>query len=126
MGAAATAISVVAGSEAGVILAAVLVGAGIGTTAPSGAELIMSSASAENAGAVAGVNETIVEAAGAFGIAVLGTVLAATGPSSAADYAAPLPIAAVVALVAAIGVGRGLRARAPRRTTRRSRSPLAP
>jgi len=126
VGAVATAVSVVAGSEAGVILAAVLVGAGIGTTAPSGAELIMSSASAENAGAVAGVNETIVEAAGAFGIAVLGTVLAATGPSSAADYAAPLPIAAVVALVAAFGVGRGLRARGPRRTTRRSRSPLAP
>jgi len=125
-GAGASAVSVAAGSELGLVLAAVVIGAGIGTTAPSGAELIMSSAAAEHAGAAAGVNETIVEAAGALGIAVLGTVLAASGQSSGADYAWPLPVAAGVALVAAVGVRRGLRAPAPRRTRRRSRSGLAP
>ena len=78
VGAAGAAIGVATSSEAVVVVAAVVIGAGVGTTAPSGAELIMSSASAEQAGAAAGVNETIVEAAGALGIAVLGTVLAAT------------------------------------------------
>ncbi len=118
-GSALTAVGVAASSEVTVLAAAVLVGLGIGTSAASGAELIMSSASADNAGAAAGVNETIVEAAGALGVAVLGSVLAASH-----SYAWPLPVGAAVAIVAAAGVVRGL---SPgRRGTRRSRSGLAP
>ena len=103
VGAALTAVGVAASSEMTVLFAAVLVGLGIGTSATCGAELIMSSASADNAGAAAGVNETIVEAAGALGVAVLGTVLAAT-----TSYAWPIPVGAVIAGVAAIAVSRGL------------------
>ncbi len=118
-GAALTAVGVAVASEPTVLVAAVLVGLGIGTSAASGAELIMSSASAENAGAAAGVNETIVEAAGALGVAVLGTVFAATS-----SYAWPMPVGAAVAFVAAIAVSRGL---SPARRSRyRSRSGLAP
>jgi MFS family permease len=115
VGAALTAVGVAASSEITVLGAALLVGLGIGTSAASGAELIMSSASADNAGAAAGVNETIVEAAGALGIAVLGSVLAATG-----SYAWPMPVAAAIALLAAAGVYRGLKP-ARRPATRRSR-----
>jgi predicted MFS family arabinose efflux permease len=122
-GAALTAVGVAASSEVTVLVAAALVGLGIGTSAASGAELIMSSASADNAGAAAGVNETIVEAAGALGIAVLGTVFAATH-----SYAWPMPVGAAIALVAAIGVAGGLspRGRPRRPSTRRSRSGHAP
>jgi DHA2 family multidrug resistance protein-like MFS transporter len=122
-GAALTAVGVAASSEVTVLVAAALVGLGIGTSAASGAELIMSSASADNAGAAAGVNETIVEAAGALGIAVLGTVFAATH-----SYAWPMPVGAAIALVAAIGVAGGLspRRRSRRPSTRRSRSGHAP
>jgi predicted MFS family arabinose efflux permease len=115
VGAAITAVGVATSSEITVLGAALLVGLGIGTSAASGAELIMSSASADNAGAAAGVNETIVEAAGALGIAVLGSVLAATG-----SYAWPMPVAAAIALLAAAGVYRGLKP-ARRPATRRSR-----
>ena len=100
-------------------------GLGIGTTAPSGAELIMSSASADNAGAAAGVNETIVEAAGALGVAVLGTVLAAQGLTSGTHYAWPMVVAAVVSLVRR--GRRGAFARAPGRVPEhRSRPELSP
>jgi MFS family permease len=115
-GAALTAVGVAASSEITVLVAAVLVGLGIGTSAASGAELIMSSAAAENAGAAAGVNETIVEAAGALGVAVLGTVFVASS-----SYAWPLPVGAGVAFVAAIAVFRGL-SPARRSPNRRSRN----
>jgi DHA2 family multidrug resistance protein-like MFS transporter len=123
VGAGLTAVGVAASSEVTVLVAAVFVGLGIGAAAASGAELIMSSASADNAGAAAGVNETIVEAAGALGIAVLGTILAATR-----SYAWPIPVGAAIALVAAVGVARGLSSghRSRRPSTRRSRSDLAP
>ena len=52
-------------------------------------ELIMSSARPERAGSASGVNETLVEASGALGIAVLGSVLVETG-----SYAWPLPVVA--------------------------------
>ena len=81
----------------------------------------MSSASADNAGAAAGVNETLVEAAGALGIAVLGTVLAAQGLANNRAYAWPMPVAAVIALAGAVGVGRALRS--PVRPRTRNRSP---
>lgn len=71
-------------------------------------ELIMSSEPPERAGSAAGVNETIVEAAGAVGVAVLGSVLA-----SGAGFAAPLPIGAGVALVASYVVSRVSRAPRP-------------
>ena len=58
------------------------------------------------------MNETLVEASGALGIAVLGSVLVETG-----SYAWPLPVAACVAALVAIGVARGLN---PRRAARRS------
>ncbi len=83
----------------GVIAGLVALGWGMGTASPSGVELIMSSASPARAGSAAGVNETLVEASGALGVAVLGSVLAA-----GAGWAAPLPVAAAVAALAAFVV----------------------
>ena len=45
------------------------------------------------------MNETLVEASGALGIAVLGSVLVESG-----SYAWPLPVVAVVAAVVALGM----------------------
>src|ERR1019366_1796206 len=45
-----------AGSRSGVVVALVVAGAGIGTAAPCGAELIMSSAPPARSGSAAGVN----------------------------------------------------------------------
>jgi MFS family permease len=126
VGAAATGICMAVSSELGVFVAAAVVGYGVGTAAPSGAELIMSSASADNAGAAAGVNETIVEAAGALGIAVLGTVLASQDLATNGAYAWPTPVAAVVALAASVGVGRALRRPERPRTKSRFRRAPAP
>jgi MFS family permease len=103
-GALSAAIAVGRDNFAGVVVGAVLVGWGIGQTAASGAEVIMSSAPPEQAGAAAGVNETIVEAGGALGIAVVGSVLAGTH-----SFGWPLVVCAGVALVAAIAVSRALR-----------------
>jgi predicted MFS family arabinose efflux permease len=76
------------------------VGLGAGLMIPSGIELIMTSAPPEQAGSAAGVNETIVEAGGAVGVAVLGSVLVGTG-----SYAWPIPVAAaVLALAASLAV----------------------
>lgn len=112
VGTASAAIAVAVDNVAGVVIAAVLVGFAIGTAAPSGVELIMSSAPPEHAGAAAGVNETLVEAAGAFGIAVLGTVFATTD-----SFAWPLPVATGVAIATAVAVAYGLRSeRGSRRT----------
>jgi DHA2 family multidrug resistance protein-like MFS transporter len=96
-----------------------VIGFGLGTAAPSGAELIMSSAPPERAGSAAGVNETIVEASGALGVGVLGSVLAA-----GAGYAWPLPIAALVAAGAAASV-RGLLSRGSPATSPRPPAPVA-
>lgn len=106
----------------GVIVALVTVlGLGMGTAAPAGTELIMGSVPPEHAGQAAGMNETIVEAGGALGVAVLGSVLtvaaggadavshdALTGPGADAArdaftnaIGAPL-IAALVVLGAAV------------------------
>jgi MFS family permease len=103
-------------SLAGVAVAGLFLGIGIGTASASGAELIMSSAPPERAGSASGVNETLVEAAGALGIAVLGSVLVETG-----SFGWPLPVAAGVAAFVAVGVARGLN---PRRAS--PRSPVAP
>lgn len=81
-----------------------LLGIGMGLASPSGAELIMSSAPPARAGSAAGVNETIVEASGALGVAVLGSVLNGTG-----SFARPLPIAGMVTAAAAVVVLRFLR-----------------
>ncbi len=64
------------GGVAPVVVAISLVGLGVGLGCPPGVELIMGSVPPEHVGQAAGVNETIVEAGGAFGIAVMGTVLA--------------------------------------------------
>ncbi len=64
------------GDAAPVVVAISLAGLGVGLSTPPGVELIMGSVPPEHAGQAAGVNETIVEAGGAFGIAVMGTVLA--------------------------------------------------
>jgi MFS family permease len=77
------------------IVAFAVLGNGQGFTIPSGVELIMTSAAPEQAGSAAGVNETIVEAGGALGVAVMGSVLVGS-----ASYAWPLPVAAL-----AIGLG---------------------
>jgi MFS family permease len=108
--------SVLAGSMPGVVAAGAVVGVGIGMAAVSGVELIMSSARPERAGSASGVNETLVEASGALGIAVLGSVLVETG-----SYAWPLPVVAVVATATALGVAWAFR---PSRASRRS--PAAP
>lgn len=90
-----------------VAVATFLIGAAIGTGAPSGTELIMSSAPPTRAGSAAGVNETIVEAGGAFGVGVLGSILVAT------SYAPPLAVAGLVAAGLAAVLGRLGRPRQP-------------
>ena len=114
------------GSLAPVIAAIVVVGLGVGLACPPGVEMIMGSVPPEQAGQAAGVNETIVEAGGAFGIAVMGSVLAAAaggvaaispgklgGPAAAAardhftrSLAPPLLTAMVILLLAAAVVWR--------------------
>ncbi len=79
-----------------VVVALVVLGAGEGMAMPSGLEWIMMSVPPEQAGAAAGVNETLVEAAGAVGVAVLGSILAA-----GAGFSLPLVVAAGVAVLAA-------------------------
>lgn len=98
------ALAVVLGSVGLLALGAGLVGIGMGTASTSGAELIMSSASPARAGSVAGVNETVVEAAGALGVAALGSLLA-----GGLGYAWPLPLAAVATGACAVGAWRRLR-----------------
>jgi MFS family permease len=113
VGALVAALSVVAESLPGVVVAGAFVGMGIGIAAVSGVELIMSSARPERAGSASGVNETLVEASGALGIAVLGSVLVETG-----SYAWPLPLVALVALATASGVAWVFRwSRASRRSS---------
>ncbi len=111
-------VSVVASSLPGVILAGTLIGTGMGTASVSGVELIMSSARPARVGSASGVNETLVEAAGAVGIAVLGSVLVETG-----SYSWPLPVVALAAGVTAVGIGRAL---SPLRASRRSRAVPTP
>ncbi|MCU1375076.1 MAG: putative transrane efflux protein [Actinomycetia bacterium] len=96
--------AILAGSVPATAALFTLIGAGVGLAAPSGAELIMSSAPPARAGSAAGVNETIVEAFGSLGVAVLGSVLAGSH-----SFARPLPVAAVVAAAAAVLVHRLLR-----------------
>lgn len=104
-----------------VLVAITVAGFGVGLACPPGVELIMGSVPPEQAGQAAGVNETIIEAGGAFGIAVMGSVLAAaaggvgavghgrlTGPGGAAarqaftdGLTAPLLVAVALLLVAA-------------------------
>jgi len=121
IGALVAALSVVAASMPGVVVAGAVVGVGIGTAAVSGVELIMSSARPERAGSASGVNETLVEASGALGIAVLGSVLVETG-----SYAWPLPVVAVLALVVGVGVVWSFRPPRFRRTRATRRSSAAP
>jgi DHA2 family multidrug resistance protein-like MFS transporter len=111
-GALVAALSVTAESLPGVVLAGTLIGIGIGVAAVSSVELIMSSARPERAGSASGVNETLVEASGALGIAVLGSVLVETG-----SYAWPLPVVALATAATAIGIALAFR---PSRATRRS------
>ena len=73
-----------------------IVGLGQGLVIPTGVELIMTSASSDQAGSAAGVNETIVEAGGALGVAVMGSVL--VGMSS---FSRPLVVAAAVLVLGA-------------------------
>jgi MFS family permease len=104
VGAVGTSLAILAESTPLAVVLFACVGAGIGLAAPSGAELQMQSAPPARAGSVAGVNETIVEAAGALGVAVLGSVLAGSH-----SFARPLPVAGVVAVLAAVVVLRLLR-----------------
>lgn len=119
--AAVAAVAVVADSMLGVVAAGALMGAGIGIAAVSGVELIMSSARPERAGSASGVNETLVEAAGALGIAVLGSVLVETD-----SYAWPLPVVTVAAGITAIGVAWAFRPTRFRRSRASRRSRLSP
>jgi predicted MFS family arabinose efflux permease len=73
----------------------------------------MSSARPERAGSASGVNETLVEASGALGIAVLGSVLVESG-----SYAWPLPV--VTLATAAVAIGMALAFRRPRSKSARA------
>jgi EmrB/QacA subfamily drug resistance transporter len=78
-------IPAVAGISLATMIAAVVVlGFGMGVGCPAGVELIMGSVPPEQAGQAAGVNETIVEAGGALGVAVMGSVLTAAAGGAAA------------------------------------------
>lgn len=112
-----------------VILAISVAGFGAGLALPCAVELIMGSVPPEQAGQAAGINESVVEAGGAFGIAVMGSVLAAAaggagtiapgrlvGPGAATAQdrftdalAAPLLTAAGLLVVAAVVVLRRTR-----------------
>lgn len=118
LGALIAAVAVTTENLPGVVVAGAFVGVGIGIAAVSGVELIMSSARPERAGSASGVNETLVEASGALGIAVLGSVLVETG-----SYAWPLPVVTVVTLLTAIGVAWAFR---PSRASRRSSAAPTP
>jgi len=87
-----------------VAAALVVMGAGQGAAVPSSVELMMTSVPPAQAGSAAGVNETLVEASGAVGVAVLGSILAA-----GAGYAAPIVGAAAAALLAGAAAYRILR-----------------
>jgi MFS family permease len=93
-----TALAISLDSVVGAVVAFGVFGLGQGWTIPTGMELIMTSASAARAGSAAGVNETIVEAGGALGVAVLGSVLVAAG-----GFASPL-LVGTGAFVLAAGV----------------------
>lgn len=117
------------GNFGAILFAIIFLGLGIGLGCPPGVELIMGSVPPEQAGQAAGVNETIVEAGGALGIAVLGSVLAiaAGGSGSIAPdqldgpgaevarqtftdaLTAPILVAALVLAVAAVVVYRRTR-----------------
>jgi MFS family permease len=104
VGALGTSLAILAESTPVAIVLFACIGGGLGLAAPSGSELLMQSAPPARAGSVAGVNETIVEAAGALGVAVLGSVLAGSH-----SFARPLPVAAFVCALAAVVVLRLLR-----------------
>jgi DHA2 family multidrug resistance protein-like MFS transporter len=93
--------AVASGQLALVALALVAVGAGQGIAIPSAVELIMMSVPPEQAGSAAGVNETVVEAGGAVGVAVLGSLIAA-----GAGFSTPLVVAAAAVLLTAAAVFR--------------------
>lgn len=67
-----------------VVALVVVLGIGMGIGCPAGVELIMGAVPPEQAGQSAGVNETIVEAGGALGVAVLGSLLAGGAGGAAA------------------------------------------
>lgn len=69
---------------ASLVVGVSLLGIGMGFGCPPGVELIMGSVPPEQAGQAAGVNETIVEAGGALGVAVMGSVLTAAAGGAAA------------------------------------------
>jgi predicted MFS family arabinose efflux permease len=77
------------------VVALALIGAGQGSALPSGIELIMTSVPPSHAGSAAGVHETIVEAGGAIGVAVLGSALA-----DGAGFSAPLLLGAAAVIMA--------------------------
>lgn len=117
------------GNLAAILVAIIGLGLGIGLGVPPAVELIMGSVPPEQAGQAAGVNETIVEAGGALGIAVLGSVLAIAaggahgiaprelqGPNAAAArqtftdaLAAPILVAVAILVLAAVVVYRRTR-----------------
>lgn len=114
---------------ASIVGAVVLLGLGLGLSCPAAVELIMGSVPPEQGGQSAGVNETIVEAGGALGVAVLGSVLGAaaggagriapehlTGPGAEEArqrftdaLAAPMWVAAALLVVAIVVVLRRTR-----------------
>ena len=99
------------GHVVAIVVVSVAFGAGIGLTTPDRRRAADGSVPPERAGVAAGVNETIVEAGGALGVAVLGSVLAigvhgsvglgeltgSAGAASRDDFAAAVPAPLLVA-----------------------------
>jgi MFS family permease len=100
-----TAPGAAADSVAAIVVGLFVVGVGINLALPSGIELIMESAPPERAGAAAGINETLVEASGAIGVAVMGSVIAAGATGSELFSADAVPWALVTGVVVAVAGG---------------------
>jgi EmrB/QacA subfamily drug resistance transporter len=94
-----------------VLLGAVLLGGGMGTAMAPASSALMRSLPRDHAGVGSALNDTVQELGAAFGVAVLGTVLAAV-------YRGHVPVAAPAAaresLAAALGLGDAGLARAAR------------
>jgi MFS family permease len=101
LGLAGVAVGMTADSLVAVVVLFGLAGIGHGFLVPTGIELIMRSAPAAQAGEAAGVNETIIEAGGALGIAVMGSVLV-----GASSHAAPMGVAAAGLALGAVAAQR--------------------
>jgi predicted MFS family arabinose efflux permease len=86
-----------------VLLALVVMSAGMGSSMAPSTASIMSSLPMNKAGVGSAVNDTTRELGGALGVAVLGSLVASTYASSISDHTAGLPAAAAEAAHSSLG-----------------------